>query len=347
MKRDGAVGTDGVEIDVVAARTAASSCQAPVPWRSRCQIATSFLPFLAICAVMYAGLLCPGLALPYGAILALGVLAAGFLVRIFIIQHDCGHGAFFQSRWANDAVGVVCSLFTMTPYANWRRQHAGHHGVWNNLDCRLTGADMYSTCLTVDEYRALSPAHRLFYRVSRHPLVALVILPPLIFLLLYRVPFDTPKSWRKERRVVHGTNLALGAIVLALGFAFGFRAVLLVQLPIAMIAAVFGVWLFSLQHRFERTLWLRQDRWDYAAASLHGSSYLKLPKVLQWFTGNIGFHHIHHLNPRVPNYRLEECYDANPVLQAAPVLTLWGALKSWRYALWDEATRRMVPFAAA
>lgn len=282
----------------------------------------------------------------YALTLALAVPAAGFVVRIFIIQHDCGHGAFFRSRRANTIVGTLCSMVTLAPYASWRRQHAGHHANWNNLDRRLSGLDIYSSCLTTAEYRSLNVWRRMAYRASRHPLVSLVILPPLVFLLLYRVPFDTPKAWTKERRAVHLTNLALLGLVLALGLTLGFRPVLMVQLPICVIAAVFGVFLFSLQHRFEHTLWARQEEWDFVAASLQGSSYLKLPKLLQWFTGNIGFHHVHHLNPRIPNYWLQACHDANPALQRAPVLTLRSGLGSVRYALWDEQQGGMVPFRA-
>ncbi|WP_119462539.1 fatty acid desaturase [Rhodospirillaceae bacterium SYSU D60014] len=320
-------------------RTSVSRYQSPSLAKSVGQIANSFLPFLGLCALMYASL-----DLNYGITFALAIPAAGFVVRIFIIQHDCGHGAFFRSRRANAITGTLCSLVTLAPYAHWRRQHAGHHANWNNLDRRLSGLDIYSSCLTTDEYRNLDAWRRAAYRVSRHPLVSLVVLPPLVFLLLYRVPFDTPRSWKEERRAVHLTNLALIGLVLALGFTLGFPQVLMVQLPICVIAAIFGVFLFSLQHRFENTLWARREDWNFVAASVQGSSYLKLPRILQWFTGNIGFHHVHHLNPRIPNYRLQACHDANPVLQAAPVLTLWSGLRSVRYALWDEQQGRMVPF---
>jgi omega-6 fatty acid desaturase (delta-12 desaturase) len=320
-------------------RTSVSRYRSPRLAKSVGQIANSFLPFFGLCALMYASL-----DLSYALTLALAIPAAGFVVRIFIIQHDCGHGAFFRSRCANTIVGRLCSLVTLAPYAHWRRQHAGHHANWNNLDRRLSGLDLYSSCLTTDEYRNLNAERRALYRVSRHPLVALVILPPLVFLLLYRVPFDTPRSWKKERRAVHLTNLALLGLSLALGFTLGFRQMLMVQLPICVIAATFGVFLFSLQHRFEHTLWARREEWNFTAASLRGSSYLKLPKILQWFTGNIGFHHVHHLHPRIPNYRLQACHDANPLLQAAPVLTLRSGLGSVRFALWDEQQGRMVPF---
>ena len=180
--------------------------------------------------------------------------------------------------------------------------------------------------------------------MMRNPAVSLILLPPIVFLALYRIPFDSPDSWRREKIGVHLTNLGILALLVTLGLSFGFGRVLSAQIPIAIIAATVGVWLFSLQHRFEHTLWARKDDWSAAGASLRGSSYLELPRILQWFTGNIGFHHVHHFNPRGPNYRLESCHDASADLQHAPRLSLWSGLKSWRYALWDEGRSMMVPF---
>lgn len=277
--------------------------------------------------------------------LALSIPTAALLVRVFIVQHDCGHGALFTSRRINDAVGIVCSLLTLAPYANWRRQHAQHHGNWNNLDHRLSGSDIYSSCLTVLEYRALTPWHRFVYRLGRHPLVANLLLPPFVFVMLYRVPFDTPRGWTRERRTVYGTDLAIAALVVTLGLLLGFRQVLLVQLPVIGVASIIGVWLFTLQHRFEGALWARGPEWNFTAAALQGSSYLRLPRLLRWFTGNIGFHHIHHLNPRVPNYRLQECCDKVSALSAVPALSLRSSLKAVRLVLWDEEHRRLVSFA--
>jgi omega-6 fatty acid desaturase (delta-12 desaturase) len=321
-----------------ALRHSTRAYERPACRRSLWQMANSFLPFLAICALMYWLLaISPLLAV------ALGGAAAGFLIRIFIIQHDCGHGSFFQSRTANHAVGLLCSLVTFTPYLMWRRQHAGHHSHWNNLDRRLSGTDIYSGCLTLAEYQAQSAGQRLLYRVMQHPLVSWLVLPPLIFVVLYRLPFDAPRSWRRERWAVQLTNLALLTLYVGLGFALGFRAVLLVQGSILALGAIVGTWLFSIQHRFESSLWTHQAAWHPVSAAIEGSSYLKLPRLLQWFTGNIGFHHVHHLNPRIPNYRLEACHDATPALQAAFIMKPWFALKSWRAALWDEGTGRMVP----
>lgn len=316
--------------------------QAPSLGKSLWQLLSTVIAFAAVCVGMYFSL-----AVSYGLTLGLAVLAAGLLVRIFIIQHDCGHGAFFRSKWANHAIGSFCGLLTLTPYAHWRRQHAGHHDMWNNLDRRESGVDIYSTCLTVEEYKARSPWGRFWYRMGRNPLITLVLLPPVIFLLLYRVPFDTPEGWAWERFSVHATTAGVAAIVLLMGWAVGFGAVALVQLPVMVIASMIGVWLFSVQHRFENVAWLRGAQWTVRAAALRGSSYLRLPRALQWFTGNIGFHHIHHLNARIPNYRLEACHAEMPDKGAIPTLTLGAALRSHRFSLWDEARGKMVTFRAA
>jgi len=312
----------------------------PVLARSLIQIITSFGPFLAACALTYwaasvSSWLAAALAVPTGAL----------LVRIFIVQHDCGHGSFFASRWANDILGMACSVLTLVPYANWRRQHAGHHGNWNNLDRRESGADIYSACLTVAEYRALPRRERLVYRLTRHPAIAHLVLPTLVFTLLYRVPFDTPKAWRFERWTVWATDAAIIGLFVGMGLLLGFGRVAAVQLPMVVVASSIGVWLFALQHRFETTQWARQPEWNYVTAALNGSSYLHLPKFLQWLTGSIGFHNIHHLNPRVPNYRLEECRDAVSELRATPPISLWSGLTSMWLALWDEERRKLITFA--
>ncbi|TVR83922.1 MAG: fatty acid desaturase [Rhodospirillales bacterium] len=323
-------------------RRAARHFQAPRLGMSFFQALTSFGGFFLTCAAMY--LLYD---VSYWLSLALTPLAAGFLVRIFIIQHDCGHLSFFRGRRANDMLGFACSLLTLTPFASWRQQHAGHHGVWNDLDRRQSGADIYSSCLTVAEYRALSPFRRSWYRTTRHPWVANILLPPLVFLGLYRIPFDTPRSWRHERRAVYVTDAALVALFGGLGMLVGFGAVAAVQLPIMVLASIIGVWLFSVQHRGETTQWARHDDWDAVSASLRGSSYLRLPAVLQWFTGNIGYHHVHHLNPRIPNYRLRECHESIPALRDVPSLSLWDGLRATRFVLWDEAGGRMITFSEA
>lgn len=320
-------------------RRAIHRFQHPLWRRSVIQAVSSFGGFIAVCSLMH--LLVP--VSPWAS-LALAPLAAVFVIRIFIIQHDCGHRSFFRSRPANDWLGRVCSLVTFTPFANWRRQHARHHASWNNLDTRPDGIDMYSSCLTVNEYRQLNRFRRFQYRVLYHPVVALLILPPLIFLVLYRLPFDTPGEWVAERRSVHFTNLSLLALLVGLGFILGFRAILLVHLPIMLIASTIGVWLFSVQHRFQGTIWARAEDWDGTTAALQGSSYLNLPRALHWATGNIGFHHIHHLNPRVPNYRLQDCHHAISGTRHVKGITFLQAIRGASLALWDEENRQMVGF---
>ena len=318
-------------------RQAAGRYRAPVLSKSVSQVVTSFGGFLATCAGMYLlNQTSCWLAL------ALAPLAAGFLVRIFIIQHDCGHGSFFRGRRANDLLGLACSLLTLTPYASWRRQHAGHHRVWNDLDRRESGADIYSSCLTVAEYRGMGRWQRWWYRTTRHPLIANLVLPPLVFLCLYRVPFDAPAAWRRERRAVYMTDIALVGMFGGLGLLLGFDAVATVQLPVMVLASIVGVWLFAIQHRGEDVRWARHQEWDAVSASLESSTFLRLPAVLQWFTGNIGYHHVHHLNPRIPNYRLQECHEALPGLGKVPGMSLRDGLRAVRLVLWDEDLGRMV-----
>jgi omega-6 fatty acid desaturase (delta-12 desaturase) len=326
--------------DGAALRQLLAAHQAPILGRSLGQLATTFLPFFGLIAAMY---VLSGVSA--WLTLALGIPAAGLIVRIFIIQHDCGHGAFFRSRAANEWLGRFCGLITMTPFANWRRHHANHHAVWNNLDKRTVGSDIYSNCLTVAEYRAMTLPRRWWHRAVRHPLISQLLLPPLVFVLLYRFPFDTPTAWRREWLSVVWTDVGLVGIFTTLVLLLGVGPVALVQLPTMALAAIIGAWIFSVQHRFEHAIWSRQQDWSPAGAALNGSSYLRLPRVLQWFSSNIGFHHIHHLMPRVPNYRLEDCHDAlAAVVTSTPPLTLLKALQGWGYALWDEDQARMVRF---
>lgn len=316
--------------------------QAPQPARSVMQAVSTFLMFFAVIGLMYAAL-----GISAWLALALAPVAAGLMVRVFIIQHDCGHASLFRTRWLNDWLGRACSLITLTPYSNWRRQHAVHHAVWNNLDARAQSMDIYSMCLTLDEYQALSPFRRLMRRVALHPFVALVLVPPVVFLFLYRVPFETPRAWRRERASVWLTDLSIAAAFAGAMWCFGIVPVLLVQVPVIVIASIVGVWLFSIQHRFEGARWLRREAWDPVTAATEGCSYLKLPRVLQWFTGSIGYHHVHHLAPRVPNYRLQDCHEAAPGLAGrARTVTLWQALRAFRCTLWDEQAGRMVNFPA-
>jgi omega-6 fatty acid desaturase (delta-12 desaturase) len=320
-------------------RQAAAAFAQPSRSKGAMQLLTSFGPFVAACAAMY-------LVYPISPwlTLALAVPTGALLLRVFIVQHDCGHGSFFASRRANIIVGRMCSLITLTPFANWGRQHGLHHADWNNLDRTGGGADIYSACLTVRQYQALSPWRRFLYRLPRHPLLANVAFPPLVFLLLYRVPFDTPASWVRERRSVYLTNLSLLALFGTLAILVGWRQVLLVHVTVVAVASILGVWLFSLQHRFETARWAPKAEWNYVEAALGGSSWFRLPRVLHWLTGNIGFHHVHHLNPRVPNYRLARAHEAVVAMRPVKPLGIVPALSSPCLTLWDEASGRLVRF---
>jgi omega-6 fatty acid desaturase (delta-12 desaturase) len=324
-----------------AARQAVSAFAGPIRHDGLVQLLTSFGPFIAACAAMHLVF-----SISAWLVLALAVPTGALLVRVFIVQHDCGHGSFFASRRANAVTGRLCSLVTLTPFANWARQHGLHHGNWSNLE-RREGSDLYSACLTVREYLALSPWQRWRHRLPRHPLVANLLLPPLVFLVLYRVPFDTPRHWRRERLSVHLTNAALVALFGTLALLLGWRQVLTVHVSVMVVASIIGVWLFSVQHRFDTARWLRGGDWDPAIASMEASSWLRLPRALHWLTGNIGFHHVHHLNPRVPSYRLASAHDAvQPVWPAKP-LSVQQGLRAPRLALWDEARGRLVSFREA
>ncbi|MGD0191850.1 MAG: fatty acid desaturase [Rhizomicrobium sp.] len=320
-------------------RAAVAPFERPSLARASYQIVTSACLYIATLALMYWSL-----HISYLLTLVLALPATVLTVRTFIVQHDCGHGSFFENKTANTVLGSLCGVLTLAPYAHWQRQHAQHHASWNNLDRRDTGVDIYSMCLTVDEYRARSPWQRFLYRLPRHPLIANFVFPPLVFLLLYRVPFDTPRDWARERRSVWLTNIAVVALWSALAFAFGVKGMLLVQLPVVILTTIIGVWLFTVQHKFEDARWSRRENWNFADAAMHGSSYLKLPAVLHWMTGNIGYHHIHHLSPRVPNYRLAACHNSSALLQPDQPLSLGRALSAGNFSLWDEAAGKLVRF---
>ena len=278
----------------------------------------------------------------YWASLLLALPAGGLLVRIFIFQHDCGHGSFLPSRDGNDRLGMVLSLFTLTPYDHWKRNHATHHATSGNLDKRGVG-DIDT--MTVAEYRALTPMQKLKYRVYRNLIVQLLIGSPLNFLVLQRLPssfaFGDKHAWISVMALNGAALVVLGSLV----WLFGAMIVLKTLVPVVAVAAWAGGWLFYVQHQYEMTLWDHEDRWDFHVASLFGSSHYVLPKWLQWFTGNIGLHHIHHLCSGIPNYKLEECFDACPELQMIENrLTFWESLKSIPLALWDEKARQMVSF---
>jgi len=310
--------------------------QRPSIWRSAWQIVNSVGPYAVLWYGMY--LLQPisiWLALP------LAVLAGAFLVRVFIIFHDCGHGSFFKSRKANDIVGTLTGILCLTPYYQWRWEHSLHHATAGDLDRRGTG-DIWT--LTVQEYLEASRWKRFAYRLARNPIVLFVLAPLFLFVIQQRFPF--PKGGTRERYSVYLTNVALLGMGAGMVWVFGWKVYLALQLTVMLVGGSAGVWLFYIQHQFEGVYWQRREEWDYAQAALQGSSFYKLPKLLQWFSGNIGFHHIHHLSPRIPNYHLEKCHKAEPLFQTVKPVTLSSSLKSFAFRLWDEQRHKLVGFRA-
>ncbi|MGO8931787.1 MAG: fatty acid desaturase [Limisphaerales bacterium] len=310
--------------------------QKPARWAATWQVVNTLVPYAALWCLMYFSLRVSWwLAAP------LAVLAGGFLVRVFIIFHDCGHGSFLASTKANDALGFITGVLTFTPYYHWRWEHAVHHASSGDLDQRGIG-DVWT--LTVQEYLEASRWKRFAYRLARNPVILFGLAP--LYLFLIHMRFPSPKSEGRERHSVWWTNLALVALAGGLSWLFGLKAYLLLQLIVLLVAGSAGVWLFYVQHQFEGVYWERNAGWDYDLAALKGSSFYKLPKVLQWFSGNIGFHHIHHLSPEIPNYNLEKCHRAEPLFQTVKPVTLFSSFKSFTFRLWDEQRRKLVGYRA-
>ena len=304
--------------------------------RSVTQLLTSAIPFTILWVTMLLSL-----QVSYWLTLILAIPTAGFMMRLFLIQHDCGHGSFFHSRRARDTVGFCIGVLLLTPYQYWRRTHAYHHAHSGDLDLRGFGdVDTF----TVKEYLGLSWWRRVNYRLYRHPVVLFGIGPAYQFLLKHRYPLDAPKRWKQAWRSVWWTNLALLAVLAVASLTIGLRSFLLVQAPVTFIASTLGVWLFYVQHQFEDTYWHWHGEWDFFDAAVKGSSHLVLPKPLQWITASIGLHHVHHLSSRIPNYRLQECLDANPELQQATQITLKDSWRLTWLTLWDEEARQLIGF---
>ncbi len=312
-------------------RAAVNRYASPDLRRSLWQVANTLIPYLALFYLMLRSV-----AISYWLTLALAFPTAGFMVRTFIIFHDCAHGSFFKSRKANTILGNITGILAFTPYQRWKRDHAIHHATAGNLDKRGTG-DV--STWTVTEYLAAPWWKRFGYRVMRNPLILFTVGAFGSFVFAQRIPLKS--QGKREQASVWWTNLALVVLISLLVWAFGWRAYLLVQVPVLLIGTSVGVWLFYVQHNFEGTYWARKEHWDFFVASLQGSSYYRLPAVIQWFSGNIGFHHIHHLSARIPNYNLPKCYRENPIFHVQP-LTWWRSLKSLRLRLWDEENGRMV-----
>jgi acyl-lipid omega-6 desaturase (Delta-12 desaturase) len=278
-------------------------------------------------------------AYPYWITLLFALVAGGILVRVFILFHDCCHGSFFASSWGNTIVGSIMGILTFTPFADWRYAHKRHHATAGNLDRRGIG-DIWT--MTTEEYLASSRGNRLVYRFYRNPFVLFGLGSLLLFLLLQR--FSKKGAAGRERMSVLATNVVLLLIVVAATWTIGFRTYVLIQLPVIFLGGGVGLWLFYIQHQFENAYWVRHETWDPMRVALEGSSYVKLPKILQWFTGNIGLHHVHHVRPSIPNYNLQQCHDQTPALRAVPAITIDMSIRSLWLALYDEKKRKLVSF---
>lgn len=305
--------------------------------RSLLDILTSVVPYLGLSAAMYFAL-----QTSYLLSLALVLPTAGFLVRTFAVFHDCAHGSLLPSKRANRYVGRVMGLFVLSPFERWRHDHAVHHATSGDLERRGVG-DVIT--LTVGEYQARDRRGRVAYRLMRNPIVMFGIGPVIAMMVGPRIP--TRSQRQRMRRSVLSTDLALVVAVGLLCWLMGWQTFLLIWAPSAMLAGAIGIWLFYVQHQFEGAYWKSSGEWEYAEAALRGSSYLRLPKIGHFFTGNIGFHHVHHLNARIPNYNLKRAHEATPIFREVPTLSLWDGLRAVHLKLWDEDRQMLVSFAQA
>jgi len=304
--------------------------------RSVIQVVNSAVPFLLLWYAMYRSL-----EVGYWLTLLLAVPTAGFMMRLFIIQHDCGHGSFFKSRTARDWTGRIIGVLMLTPYDYWRKTHAYHHAHSGDLDFRGFG-DVDT--ITVGEYLEMDWKGRFRYRLYRHPIVLFLLGPIWVFILKHRFPFDVPRDWTQAWRSVLWTNVAILGVLLVAHATIGVGTFLAVQLPATITSAIIGVWMFYVQHQFEHTYWAWHEQWDYYDASLYGSSHLVLPKPLQWISGNIGIHHVHHMSARIPNYKLQQAHDENPEFHQVTEVRFRDTLKLINLALWDEETGELIRF---
>lgn len=314
-------------------RKAVKDYQKPETQRSIWQLVVTSVLYVVLWVLMVFSL-----KYTYWITLLLAIPAGGMVVRLFIIFHDCGHGSFFKSSKVNHLVGSIIGVFVFTPYFYWRQSHSIHHATAGNLDKRGVG-DVWT--MTVEEFMDASRWQKLKYKIYRNPFIMFGIGPLLMFLITHRIP--STRFRKRERNSVHWTNLFLLVFILVVSLVIGFKQFVLIQLPIIWIASTAGVWLFYVQHQFEGVYWDRNEAWDFVKAGLEGSSFYQLPKILQWFTGNIGFHHIHHLSPKIPNYKLEGCHKSNPIFQVRSI-KLVESLRSLTLRLWDEKERKLVGY---
>ena len=300
------------------------------------QVINSFVPYLLLWVLMIYSL-----KYSYWITLALSMIAAGFLVRIFIIFHDCGHKSFFKSKKLNHVVGIIAGGFAFTPYHKWHYEHLVHHRTVGNLDKRGVGDVM---TWTVEDFKNSPKKKQLFYRLYRNPVIMLIIVPFFVNTLINRIP--NKKLSTRINLLVHLTTLVLIIAITLVCLLIGFKTFVLIQIPVMVFASDFGLWLFYVQHQFKDVVWERTDNWDYTTISMYGASYLKFPKILQWFSGNIGFHHMHHLSSKIPNYNLEKCLRENTIFQKE-YLTLRSSFQCLKYRLWDEDNHKLISFREA
>lgn len=329
------VQTSARAVDASAIRKAFAPYQRPTRLKSTWQLVNSIIPYVVLWYAAY-----HLLHVSFLLMLPVAVIAAGFMIRIFIIFHDCGHGSFFRSKRANDFWGVITGVITFTPYHYWRASHAKHHATSANLDKRGHG-DVWM--MTVNEYVNASRFERLQYRLYRNPLVMFLLGPLFILLITHR--FVRRDATRAQKLSVYGTNLGIVIVGVGLSLAMGVWNYLLIQFSILFMGVMAGIWLFYVQHQFEDVYWAREGEWDFVTASLDGGSFYRLPAVLRWFTGSIGYHHIHHLNSRIPNYNLPRCQrEIERLEQPTRSIGVWKSLKALSYRLWDEEKQVMVGF---
>lgn len=316
-------------------RKVVAEYQKPNIWRAGWQVLNSIGGYMVLWYLMYLSL-----SVSWWLTMPMAILAGGLLIRIFIIFHDCGHGSFLKTVRANNILGSITGLFTFTPYYHWRWEHAVHHANSGHLEKRGMG-DIWT--LTVEEYLESSRWRRFSYRLARNPFILFVVAPLYLFIIRERICSQGAKF--RERVSVWSLNVALVVLSASLIAIMGFWPWAIIQLTVLAVAGSCGVWLFYVQHQFEDTYWERMEDWDFTAAALKGSSFYKLPKVLQWFSGNIGFHHIHHLSSTVPNYNLERCHRSDPMFSSIRPLTFWSSLRTASFRLWDEQSKKLVSFA--